>query len=69
MYHYKSVTSILIGFDSTLPISVLVYQSKVFEGIMVDKLMQFMNGKVSDLLSTYRKDYSTQNVLLHAIEE
>ncbi len=50
------------------PISVLVCQSKVFEGIMVDQLMQFMNGKLSDLLSAYRKDYSI-HVLLHAIEE
>ncbi len=33
------------------PIGVLVCQSKVFEGIMVDQLMQFMNGKLSDLLS------------------
>ncbi len=51
------------------PISVLVCQSKAFEGIMVDQLMQFMNGKLSDLVSAYRKDYSTQHVLLHAIEE
>ncbi len=36
---------------------------------MVDQLMQFMNGKLSDLLSAYRNDYSTQHVLLHAIEE
>ncbi len=51
------------------PISVLVCQSKVFEGIMVDHLMQFMNVKLSDSLSAYRNDYSTQHVLLHAIEE
>ncbi len=30
--------------------------------------MQFMNGKLSDLLSAYRNNYST-HVLLHAIEE
>ncbi len=35
---------------------------------MVDQLMQFMNVKLNDLLSTYRNDYSTQHVLLHAIE-
>ncbi len=51
------------------PISVHVCRSKVFEGIMVDQLMQFMNDKVSELLSAYRKYYSTQHVLLHAIEE
>ncbi len=31
--------------------------------------MQFMNGKLSDLLLAYRKDCSTQHVLLHAIDE
>ncbi len=31
--------------------------------------MQFMNGKLCNLLSAYRKDYSTQHVLLHTIEE
>ncbi len=31
--------------------------------------MQFMNGKLSDLLSAYRTDYRTQYVLLHTIEE
>ncbi len=36
---------------------------------MLDQLMQFMNGKLSDLLSAYRKEYSAQHVLLHAIEE
>ncbi len=36
---------------------------------MIDQLMQFMNCKLSDLLSAYRQDYSTQHVLLHAIEE
>ncbi len=35
------------------PINVFVCQSKMFECIMVDQLMQFMNGNVSDLLSTY----------------
>ncbi len=51
------------------PISVCVCQSKVFEGIMVDQLMQFIIGKLCDLLSAYRKDYSIQHVLLHGIEE
>ncbi len=51
------------------PINVLVCQSKVFEGIMVDQLMQFTNGKLSDLLSAYKKDYSIQHVLLHPIKE
>ncbi len=31
--------------------------------------MQFTNGKLRELLSAYRKDYSTQHVLLHAIKE
>ncbi len=36
---------------------------------MVDQMIQFMNDKLYDLLSAYRNDYSTQHVLLHAIEE
>ncbi len=57
------------SFEKYKPISVLVCQSKVFEGIMVDQLMQFINGKLCDLLSVYRKDYGIQHALLHAIEE
>ncbi len=51
------------------PVSVLVCQSKVFTSSMLDKLMEYIQGKLSDLLSAYRKGCSTQHVLMHAIEE
>ena len=55
--------------DKYRPVSVLVCQSKIFESLMLDQLMEYMKGKLSDLLSAYRKGCSTQHVLLHAIEE
>ena len=55
--------------DKYQPVSVLVCQSKVFESLMLDQLMEYMQGKLSDLLSAYRKGCSTQHVLMHAIEE
>ncbi len=51
------------------PVGVLVCQSKVFESLMLDQLMEYIQGKLSDLLSAYRKGCSTQHVLMHAIEE
>ncbi len=51
------------------PISVLVCQSKVFESSMLDQLMEYIQSKLSDLLSAYRKWCSAQHVLMHAIEE
>ena len=55
--------------DKYRPVNVLVGQSKLFEGLMVEQLMGFMKSKLSDLLSAYRKGCGTQNVLLSAIEE
>ncbi len=52
-----------------MPIIVHVCQSKVFDDIIIDQLMHFMNDKLCDLLSPYINYYSTQHVLLHAIEE
>ncbi len=49
--------------------SVLVCQSKVFEDIMVDQLMQFLDDKICDLLLEYIKEYSNWHSLLHVIEE
>ncbi len=51
------------------PVSVLVCQSKVFESLMLDQLMEYIQGKLSDILSAYRKECNTQHVLMHAIEE
>ncbi len=51
------------------PVSVLVCQSKLFESIMMDQLMDFFRHKLSEFLSAYRKGYSTQHVLLRALED
>jgi hypothetical protein len=45
------------------PVSVLVCHLKVFNNLMLDQLMEYMKGKLSDLLSAYRKGYPT---CLHA---
>ena len=51
------------------PVNVLVAMSKLFEGLMMDQLTIYMSQRLSDLLSAYRSGYSTQHVLLRAIED
>ncbi len=46
-----------------------INQSNAVESLMIDQLMEYIQGKLSDLLSSYRKCCSTQNVLMQAIEE
>ncbi len=36
---------------------------------MLNQLMEYIQGKLSDLLSAYGKECSTQQVIMHAIEE
>ncbi len=48
------------------PVSVLVCKFKVFESLMLDQLMEYIQGKLSDLLS---KGFGTQHVLMHAFGE
>ncbi len=50
-------------------VSVLVGQSTVFEILMLDQLMESIQGTLSDLLSACRKGCSTHHVLMHDIEE
>ncbi len=47
-------------------IDLLVY---LFANLKFDQLMEYIQGKLSDLLSAYRKGCITQYVLMHAIEE
>ncbi len=51
------------------PVSVLVCQSKLFESFMSDQLMNFFVLKLSHFLAAYRKGYSTQHVLMKAVED
>ena len=49
-------------------VSVLSYVSKTFEILMYKQIEEFMNGKLSALLTGYRKNRSTQHCLLKMIE-
>ena len=51
------------------PVSVLNFFSKFYEKIIKEQIMSFINSKLSVFLSAYRKNYSTQHVLLRLIEE
>ena len=50
------------------PISVLTVFSKIFERYYQSKLLPYFNRIMSDKLSAYRRNYSTQHVLLRLIE-
>ena len=51
------------------PVSVLTSLSKVLENIMCDQLMFFFNDTLSDDLSAYRTNYSTNAVLIKCVED
>ena len=51
------------------PVSVLNFFSKFYEKTIKEQIMSFINSKLSVFLSAYRKNYSTQHVLLRLIEE
>ena len=51
------------------PVSVLNVFSKFYERIMKEQITSFINSKLSNFLSAYRKMYSTQHVLIRLIEE
>ena len=49
------------------PVSILPTISKVFERILCDQIYDFMNDKLSPILSGFRKGYSVQHVLTHML--
>ena len=51
------------------PVSVLNFFSKFYEKAMKNQLMTYFENKVSPFLSAYRKNYSTQHVLLRLLEQ
>ena len=51
------------------PVSVLPCQSKLFEGLISKQLLNYFENKMSKFLAAYRKNYSTQHVLLRALDE
>ena len=50
--------------DNYRPVSKLPAFSKVFERIIYDQLYEFMNDRMSPLISGFRKGYSAQHALL-----
>ena len=50
------------------PVSILPCISKVFEGIMIDQLREYLEGVLSPKLSGFRKGYSCQSVLMDFVE-
>ena len=51
------------------PISILSTISKIFERILKDQIMEYMDNILSPYVSAYRKNYSTQHVLIRLVEE
>ena len=50
------------------PVSVLSHVSKVFERIMYQQIEEFMKDKLSNLLTGFRKNHSTQHCLMCMLE-
>ena len=50
------------------PVSILPVVSKVFERIMYNQIVEFMDDKLSRQLTGFRKNHSTQNCLLSMID-
>lgn len=50
------------------PVSVLLYMPKIFERLMYQQIEEFVNSKLSLLLTGFRKNHSTQHCLLNMIE-
>ena len=51
------------------PVSILSTFSKIYEKVIKDQLILYMNSHFSEFLSGYRKLYGTQHVLIRLIEE
>ena len=51
------------------PVSVLPHMSKVFERIMYTQIESFMEYKLSELLTGFRKNRSTQYCLINMLEK
>ena len=52
-----------------IPVSVLNVFSKFYERIIKSQIVSFLDQKLSQFLSAYRKSYGTQHVLIRLIEE
>lgn len=50
------------------PISLLPALSKILEKIICDQINEYMNNKLASLLCGFRKNYGTEDALLHLLE-
>ena len=50
------------------PVSVLSLVAKFFERIVYNQIDNFMKDKLSDLLTGFRKNHSTQHCLMYMLE-
>ena len=51
------------------PVSILNCFSKLYENVIKNELLKFMSVHLSPFISSYRKDYNMQHVLLRRLEE
>ena len=51
------------------PVSILNCFSKIFERFINDKLLSHVNDTLSDFVSAYRSNYSSDHMILRVIEE
>ena len=52
-----------------IPISILSVFSKIFERVIKNQIVSFIDSKLSYFLAAYRKFYGTQHVMMRLIEE
>ena len=51
------------------PVSILNCFSKVYESVIKNELLKFMNIRLSPFISAYQKNYNVQHILLRLLEE
>ena len=51
------------------PVSILNTYSKIYKKVIKNQLVSYFDKYLSPFISAYRKNYSTQQVLIHLLEE
>ena len=57
-----------LGKENYRPVNVLFNVSKIFEKTIYSQIDAFMQDKLSNLLTGFRKNYSTQDYLMYVLE-